>query len=167
MDPHRLPVDAASLAKAVEQVPKIRTFCKNIAVFVHELEPDAAKDGTACQAHQRAAIFRRQDFGMRLNSFLICRPGAASACQTCFAAALAPLVALWLLRLYWTIAIVHIASQPLAGAIGARLHFRGRAAGSTSKTCVRSSLIRIADSANRKLDCLAFAVPYLACWGYR
>ena len=40
-DPHKLAIDAASIVKAVEQVPDIPMFRKNTAAFVHELPMEA------------------------------------------------------------------------------------------------------------------------------
>jgi phenylpyruvate tautomerase PptA (4-oxalocrotonate tautomerase family) len=40
-DPHKLAIEAATIVKAVEQVPDIAMFRKNTAAFVHELPPSA------------------------------------------------------------------------------------------------------------------------------
>jgi|SRR5665213_633812 phenylpyruvate tautomerase PptA (4-oxalocrotonate tautomerase family) len=40
-DPHKLASDAASVVKAVEQVPDIPMFRKNTAAFVHQLPIDS------------------------------------------------------------------------------------------------------------------------------
>jgi phenylpyruvate tautomerase PptA (4-oxalocrotonate tautomerase family) len=55
-NPHQLAVEAASIVKAVEQVPDIPMFRKNTAAFVHELPRNAIANVDGDSSYVRVQV---------------------------------------------------------------------------------------------------------------
>ena len=55
-DVHHVAARAASIVKAVEQVPDIPMFRSNTAAFVHELPPPAISDAAGAGDHVRVQV---------------------------------------------------------------------------------------------------------------